>query len=63
MQASVADAQAEVEDLKGELGHMREAFARFGSRRSSFSVALLTEFHGSIVLPGVFRPCFAQWWT
>lgn len=27
-QGSIADAQAEVEELKGELGHMREAFAR-----------------------------------
>lgn len=28
-QGSIADAQAEVEELKGELGHMREAFGRF----------------------------------
>lgn len=27
-QASIADARAEVDELKGELGHMREAFGR-----------------------------------
>lgn len=27
-QSSIADAQAEVEELKAELGHMREAFGR-----------------------------------
>lgn len=28
MQGGIADAQAEAEELKGELGHMREAFGR-----------------------------------
>lgn len=30
-QGNIADAQAEVEELKGELGHMREAFGRYGT--------------------------------
>lgn len=35
-QGSIADAQAEVEELKGELGHMREAFGRYCTYNGRF---------------------------